>query len=155
MTVWGFLHGNPIHCVYLTSITIVQALSNTVWSFSKLGHEHNQLLDTIAAVTLRKLPSFNAQNIANTVRLTSIIGGCSHTWTVTKICSVYKCAECGMLMYSFASFKHLAFLFELHVVLQQLHEHHQAIITGVQTPSATLKPKKGFLLPVASKANVI
>ena len=45
----------------------VQALSNTVWSFSKLGQVHNQLLDTIAADTRTKLSDFNAQDIANTV----------------------------------------------------------------------------------------
>lgn len=60
----------PYPCFCLLNLLVaVQALSNTVWSFSKLGQVHNQLLDTVAAVTLRKLSSFNAQNIANTVSL--------------------------------------------------------------------------------------
>ena len=50
----------------------LQALSNTVWSYSKLGVMHDQLLNTVAAVTLRKLHTFNAQNIANTVSLTNL-----------------------------------------------------------------------------------
>ena len=45
----------------------MQALSNTVWSYSKLGEVHEQLLRTVAQVTLNKLPDFNPQNVANTV----------------------------------------------------------------------------------------
>ena len=46
-----------------------QALSNTVWGFSKLEVVHERLLDAVAAIALRKLQSFNGQNIANTVSL--------------------------------------------------------------------------------------
>ena len=45
----------------------VQALSNTIWGFSKLEVVHEKLLDAVAAMALKKLPQFNGQNIANTV----------------------------------------------------------------------------------------
>ena len=45
----------------------LQALSNTVWGFSKLEVVHEKLLDAVAAMALKKLPYFNGQNIANTV----------------------------------------------------------------------------------------
>lgn len=48
----------------------LQALSNTVWAFSKLNVTPSPaLLEAIATMALRKLPDFNAQNIANTVCL--------------------------------------------------------------------------------------
>jgi len=40
-----------------------------VWGFSKLEVVHERLLDAVAAIALRKLQSFNGQNIANTVSL--------------------------------------------------------------------------------------
>lgn len=63
------------HCIrvsILCNVTgqcAVQALSNTVWGFSKLEVVHEQLLDAVAAAALKKLHVFNGQNIANTVRL--------------------------------------------------------------------------------------
>jgi hypothetical protein len=45
----------------------VQALSNTVWAFSKLEVLDAELFGDIAREAAAKLPRFNAQNIANTV----------------------------------------------------------------------------------------
>ena len=45
-----------------------QALSNTVWAFSKLEVLDKELFGAIAREATGKLPRFNAQNIANTVR---------------------------------------------------------------------------------------
>lgn len=45
----------------------VQALSNTVWAFSKLEVLDAALFAAIAREATGKLPRFNAQNIANTV----------------------------------------------------------------------------------------
>ena len=44
-----------------------QALSNTVWAFSKLEVLDEELFGAIAREATQKLPGFNAQNIANTV----------------------------------------------------------------------------------------
>ncbi len=46
----------------------MQALSNTVWAFSKLDVVDADLFARIVDQVLAKLPKFNAQNIANTVR---------------------------------------------------------------------------------------
>lgn len=55
-----------------------QALSNTVWALSKLEVEtrDSALLDAVAATILPALPDFNAQNIANTVRLIDSTAAC-------------------------------------------------------------------------------
>ena len=58
------VHEDP--CSYLCKPSL-QALSNTVWGFSKLEVVHEKLLDAVAAIALRKLNLFNGQNIANTV----------------------------------------------------------------------------------------
>lgn len=39
----------------------LQALSNTVWGFSKLGEEDPALLEAVAKASVMKLPHFNAQ----------------------------------------------------------------------------------------------
>ena len=46
---------------------LMQALSNTVWAFSKLEVLDVELFGDIAREAAAKLPRFNAQNIANTV----------------------------------------------------------------------------------------
>ena len=61
----------------------VQALSNTIWGFSKLEVVHERLLDAVAAMALRKLPHFNGQNIANTVSI-------SHQHTAVKYMQHYS-----------------------------------------------------------------
>ena len=45
----------------------MQALSNTVWAFSKLEVLDVELFSNIAREAVAKLPRFNAQNMANTV----------------------------------------------------------------------------------------
>lgn len=55
----------------------LQALSNTIWGFSKLEVVHERLLDAVAAMALKKLPYFNGQNIANTVSI-------SHQYSAVK-----------------------------------------------------------------------
>jgi hypothetical protein len=45
----------------------LQALSNTVWAFSKLGQEDKALLDAVAVASVPQLSQFNAQNLANLV----------------------------------------------------------------------------------------
>jgi len=50
------------------SLLSSQALSNTVWAFSKLGEDEEALLDAVAAASVPQLPEFNAQNLANLVR---------------------------------------------------------------------------------------
>ncbi len=54
----------------------LQALSNTVWGFSKLEVVHERLLDAVAAIALRKLNLFNGQNIANTVGTPASLSCC-------------------------------------------------------------------------------
>ena len=49
--------------------TASQALSNTVWAFSKLGEEDKALLEAVAVASVPQLSQFNAQNLANLVRL--------------------------------------------------------------------------------------
>ena len=49
-----------------------QALSNTVWAFSKLEVLDEELFSAIAREAIEKLPGFNAQNIANTVSILRI-----------------------------------------------------------------------------------
>jgi hypothetical protein len=44
-------------------------LANTIWAFSKLGQDDVFLLDAIAEETTARIATFNAQNLANTVRL--------------------------------------------------------------------------------------
>jgi hypothetical protein len=46
----------------------VQALSNSVWGFAKLGARDEALLDAVAQAALAKLHEFKAQNLANLVR---------------------------------------------------------------------------------------
>ena len=46
---------------------VMQALSNTVWGYSRLEVQHEPLLDAVAAIAHEKLHLFNGQNIANTV----------------------------------------------------------------------------------------
>jgi hypothetical protein len=48
---------------------LMQALSNTVWAFSKLEVLDVELFGNIAREAVAKLPRFNAQNMANTVSL--------------------------------------------------------------------------------------
>ena len=62
---------NEVDCLSTPSAEschVVQALSNTVWAFSKLEVLDEELFDAIAKEATGKLPRFNAQNIANTVR---------------------------------------------------------------------------------------
>lgn len=44
-----------------------QALSNTVWAFSRLEEKHTALLSAVAGQARLKMRTFNAQNVANTV----------------------------------------------------------------------------------------
>jgi hypothetical protein len=47
--------------------TASQALSNSVWAFSKLGQEDKALLEAVAVASVPQLSQFNAQNLANLV----------------------------------------------------------------------------------------
>jgi hypothetical protein len=49
-----------------------QALSNTVWAFSKLDVVKPELLNALAVEMQRRIHQFNSQNLANTVRLLSV-----------------------------------------------------------------------------------
>ena len=51
----------------MVALLPVQALSNTVWAFSKLDVVDAELFAGIVGQVLDKMPKFNAQNIANTV----------------------------------------------------------------------------------------
>ena len=59
---------NRSGCCHSAHGVHVQALSNTVWAFSKLDVVDADLFARIVDQVLAKLPKFNAQNIANTVR---------------------------------------------------------------------------------------
>lgn len=45
-----------------------QALSNTVWAFSKLEEKNTRLFAAVATQAQLKIRTFNAQNVANTVQ---------------------------------------------------------------------------------------
>lgn len=51
---------------------MLQALSNTIWAFSKLGQEDEALLEAVAVASVPQLSQFNAQNLANLVPLQTI-----------------------------------------------------------------------------------
>lgn len=42
-------------------LCLSQALSNTIWGFSKLGEEDTALLEAVAAASVPQLSQFNAQ----------------------------------------------------------------------------------------------
>ena len=48
-----------------------QALSNTLWAFSKLGYEDSVLFPAVNRRVVAMLPSFSTQNLANVVRLSA------------------------------------------------------------------------------------
>ena len=72
-----------------------QALSNTVWAFSKLDVVDADLFARVVDQALLKLPRFNPQNIANTVRpgqgavLVRMVRG-------TLCLSALPCSVCGI-----------------------------------------------------------
>ena len=58
----------------------LQALSNSLWAVSKLGFVNGPFMEAIAAEVTAKIGTFNAQNIANSVRMAwhPDIRVCSH-----------------------------------------------------------------------------
>lgn len=73
---WADELNREAYCLVGTSTRlqdVAQALSNTVWAFSKLEVLDEELFGAIAKEATGKLPRFNAQNIANTVRRTPAV----------------------------------------------------------------------------------
>jgi hypothetical protein len=62
------VHSCIAHCPMQPERTALQALSNTVWAFSKLGQEDKALLEAVAVASVPQLSQFNAQNLANLVK---------------------------------------------------------------------------------------